>query len=74
VRRALWQLLNFDPDARMRPLELRHEQGNDLALAAHRPEPDYVRIVVARAAAGREAKDCNEEERPRKGTQPARDG
>ena len=71
VRRAPRQLLDIDVDAGVRTLELGHERCDDLAFAAHRPEPDDVRIVVPRAAAGDGADERGEQEPAAAGTQPA---
>ena len=69
MRSAPGQLLHLDMDARVRTLELGHELCDHLAFAAHRPEADDIRIVVACAASRHEEKH-GDEERPSGGTPP----
>src|SRR5258706_4405036 len=48
------QLLDVDPDAGVRSLELGDELGDDFAFAAHGPEADHGLVGGTRAAAGGE--------------------
>src|SRR5439155_12467345 len=59
VRCAPRQLLHFDVNAGMRPLELGQELGDDFAFAAHRPESNQVRVVAARRAAADQERKCS---------------
>ena len=51
MRGAPWELLDVDPDAGMRSLELGNKRGDDLAFATHSPEADHG-LIWTRAAAG----------------------